>query len=427
MGALLTGLAVAAAAAPAEQPPITGTLSVPGYTVMALAADGQVTTAPAPTGRFRIVPPAARVTLQLRAPDGTYAGPVVVGPPANHVVVGVKAGAVLGRIAFNPRLGYATARRVAPRWLDRTRWARTRGDVEPFGVRSMGRELAAPLKHPPLGDTDADGVPDVFDVDDDGDLILDEVDPPALPDPVRVISQLVEIGQPANVNAGMRQADVEAELVRNGALTITTPQPGALDCSALAWCPPAEGTFQPHATSDQVRAGDVVIAGGAAGSVGSVYATVPAIASYSDDAGTHELHYPLDPGTVLPITGPQVRFELWRPQRRAMPADEVAEDEGKWIDMGGLPLSAGTAIGAPCPADAYSAADPVLAPYGAVLVDRAADVPSGQGGTFGYTLDVAKCLAAAGESFGPGQQATVLFSAGGATSGYAFVNADAAP
>jgi hypothetical protein len=110
-----------------------------------------------------------------------------------------------------------------------------------------------------------------------------------------------------------------------------------------------------------------------------------------------------------------------------MPADEVAEDEGKWIDMGGLPLSAGTAIGAPCPADAYSAADPVLAPYGAVLVDRAPDVPSGQGGTFGYTLDVAKCLAAAGESFGPGQQATVLFSAGGATSGYAFVNADAAP
>jgi hypothetical protein len=408
MGALLTGLAVAAAAAPAPQAAITGTLSVPGYTVMALAADGRVTTASATTGRFRIRPPDARVTLQLRAPDGTYAGPIVVGPPANHVIVGVKAGAVLGRITFVPRLGYATARRVAPRWLDRTRWARTRGNVEPFGARSMGRELAAPLKHPPPGDTDGDGVPDVLDVDDDGDLILDEVDPPLLPDPVRVTSQLVEIEQPLNVDAGARSSEIDAGLVKNGWLTLASTVPGTPDCALLRWCPATAGTFQPHATSDQLRAGDIVIAGGMVGAVGSVYATVPAIAAYSDDAGRHELRQPLDPGTVLPLVGSQVRFELWRPQRRAMPADEVAEDEGKWVDMGGLPFSVGTAVGAPC---------------GPPLIDSAPDVPSGEGDTVAYTLDVGQCLAAAGQSFAPGEQATLLFTAGGATAGYAFVNA----
>jgi len=379
-------LAVAAAAAAS----ITGTLNVPGYSAMALTADGQVTTALAVDGRFSLQPPAARVTLQLRAPDGTYAGPVVVGRSGSHVIVGVKAGAVLGRITFSPRLGYATARRVAPRWLDRARWARARGGVEPFGVLSMGRALSAPLKHPPPGDRDADGVPDVLDVDDDGDLVLDLVDPDAQPEPVRVTSQLVELDSPMNVDAGMSQARVDAGMVAGGTLSIASDVAGRPDCGALSWCPPALGTFQPHATSDQLRAGDVVIVGGAAGSVGAVFATVPAIASYTDDVGAHALQYPLAPDTELPLVGAQVRFELWRPQRRAMPADELASDEGRWVDMGGLPIAARAADGTLCPADAYSAIDPVLVPFGQLLVDQAPDTPAGQGGTFGFTLDVAR-------------------------------------
>jgi hypothetical protein len=257
-------------------------------------------------------------------------------------------------------------------------------------------------------------------VDDDGDLILDEVDPSAAPGTVWVAAQLAELEQPANVNAGMRSSDIEAGLVKHGTLTVTA---GVDDCSGLSWCPPSDGApFHPQATSDQLRAGDLLIVGGVLTAVGSVSATVPAIASYTDDLGTHVLRYPLEPGTVLPLSGTVVRFELWRPQRRAMPADEVAEDEGRWVDMGGLAMSAGTAADAACPADAYSAADPVLLPYGPVLIDQAPDVPSGQGATFGYTLDVAKCLAASGQSFGPGEQATLLFTAGGAQSAYSFSN-----
>jgi hypothetical protein len=413
MHVLIAGLAAAAAAAPVQQPPITGTLSVPGYTIVALAADGQAATAFAPAGRFRVRPPAARVTLQLRAPDGTYGGPVVVGRSGSHVIVGVRAGARLGTIAFVPSLGYATARRVAPRWIDAARWARARGGVEPFGVRSMGRGLSSAPKHPPPGDRDADGIPDVIDVDDDGDLVLDEVDPQPQPEPVRAISSLSELDQPLNADAGASTSAIDAALAQHGSLTIASATPGELDCGGLPWCAGATlgAPFEPHATSGELRAGDMLVVRSAAtqyaGAVGSVFATVPAIASAID------------------IGGGSVQLRLWRPQRRAMPADEVAGDEGRWIDMGGLPISVRPAGGAPCPPDAYSDVDPILLPFGPAFLDQAPDTPSGQGTTFGFTLDIARCLAANGQTFAPGDQVQLIFAAGGAESGYVFVRPSA--
>jgi hypothetical protein len=74
-------LAASASASAAPQP-IAGTLDRPGYTVIALAANGEARTVIARAGRFSLVPPAETVTLHLRAPDGTYAGPVVLVPQA---------------------------------------------------------------------------------------------------------------------------------------------------------------------------------------------------------------------------------------------------------------------------------------------------------------------------------------------------------
>jgi hypothetical protein len=65
-------------AAAATLKPITERLDKPGYTVIALAATGQAGSVIARSGGFSVVPPAATVTLQLRAPDGVYAGPVVL-------------------------------------------------------------------------------------------------------------------------------------------------------------------------------------------------------------------------------------------------------------------------------------------------------------------------------------------------------------
>ena len=56
---------------PAKPKPITGKLSRPGYTVLALAANGKATSVVATHGKFHLKPPAKVVTLQLRAADGT--------------------------------------------------------------------------------------------------------------------------------------------------------------------------------------------------------------------------------------------------------------------------------------------------------------------------------------------------------------------
>src|SRR2546423_1119406 len=77
----------------ASPPKITGKLSRGGYTVIALAAGGTANSVKAKRGTFSLVPPATAVTLHLRAANGRYAGPIVIGGHGKQVVVGVKAGA----------------------------------------------------------------------------------------------------------------------------------------------------------------------------------------------------------------------------------------------------------------------------------------------------------------------------------------------
>ena len=154
---------VAPAAAAARFAPISGTLSKPDYTVIAMAANGNATSVLAIDGSFSLRPPAGRVTLQLRAANGSiYAGPVVIGSEQHgaRAIVGVRAGARLGRITVNVPRGYASvARRVAKRWVDMSRWARARKGV-PIGAGNFGLVRSTPPRVSPPGDLDADGVPD---------------------------------------------------------------------------------------------------------------------------------------------------------------------------------------------------------------------------------------------------------------------------
>ncbi len=84
--ALALALLCAPTGADAQTPePITGKLSRPGYTVIALADNGQAVTDQATNGAFKLKPPASEVTLHLRAPDGTYAGPIVLQQTGNPV------------------------------------------------------------------------------------------------------------------------------------------------------------------------------------------------------------------------------------------------------------------------------------------------------------------------------------------------------
>ena len=253
--------------------PITGKLNKRGYTVIALAANGQARSVIAKGGSFRVVPPAARVTLQLRAPDGVYAGPVVLQEKGakrkpNLAIVGVKAGAPLGNITVNSVVGYALARLSKRVWkarVDTTRWARAKNGV-PIGAGNFGRVLSTPPRVSPPGDLDADGIPDVLDIDMNGNLILNDVDRSTASRPRASQAQqgssmgaftslaleglppsgtgaIPPASEPVNANApGVSDADINAALVSYGLLSMGADWPnhpyvsGELDCGGLTYC-----------------------------------------------------------------------------------------------------------------------------------------------------------------------------------------------
>jgi hypothetical protein len=206
---------------------ITGKLSKPGYTVIALASSGKATVARARRGRFRLRPPAKRVTLHLRGPSARYGGPIVVGRTrmGKRAFVGVRAGARLGRVRV--RSGYAKpSKRLRRKWLDARRTARARRGV-PIGVGVFGRVRSRPPRRAVPGDRDLDGIPDVLDIDDDGDLIVDGLErpataraaqppPPVKPTPDIFTSLYLDLGQTANANAlaatGLTPAQIDQRI-----------------------------------------------------------------------------------------------------------------------------------------------------------------------------------------------------------------------
>lgn len=151
--------------------------------------------------------------MHLRAPNGRYAGPIVVGSRkrGRRAIVGVRAGAKLGRIKV--RRGYARVRRKLPkRWVVATRVARARKGV-PIGAGAFGRVRSRLSRGAPSDDRDLDGIPDKLDIDDDGDLILDGVERsasrrPRAADtfPVFGAGARLEVGLDGTANANPRHA-----------------------------------------------------------------------------------------------------------------------------------------------------------------------------------------------------------------------------
>jgi hypothetical protein len=377
VGTLLLAVIAASGPAAAAPKPISGKLSKRGYTVIALGPTGQKAVL-ASRGRFRLRPPAAGgapgqgVSLHLRAPNGAYAGPIVVGrkKKGRRAIVGVRAGAKLGRIKV--RRGYATvSRRLRKKWVDRSRLARARRGV-PIGARVFGRVRAQPPRKAIPGDSDFDGVPDPLDIDDDGDLILDDLDRPTaaratqqvLDNPMLHTSLELSLTETVNANAGSTDQQIEqtpfssvAE-IRLSALFIGFPPAASteLDCGkknqGLSYCRPGGsgrifrnppptpsgeefpeccdsdgdgfGTLVPAgpieraamalvhgASTADIKTGDVLIkrindANGVeiasfSNTLQYVFATVPALVSYNDDArNTGAVSYPVAAGAPPP-------------------------------------------------------------------------------------------------------------------------------
>jgi hypothetical protein len=174
LGSCVLALLLACSPAGAARKPITGKLSKPNYTVIALEPSGKAAVVRARRGRFKVRPPAQSVTLQLRAPNGSYAGPVVVRRVKKKAILGVRPGARLGKVRV--RRGYARVKkRLGEESVDTGVLARAKRGV-PIGARRFGRVRSRKARNRGFGDRDLDGIPDVLDVDDDGDLILDRAD-----------------------------------------------------------------------------------------------------------------------------------------------------------------------------------------------------------------------------------------------------------
>lgn len=363
VAALATGLS-GALVSPAEaaERPITGTLSKAGYRVVAVSPSGATRSVNAAAdGSFRIVPRRSVVTLHLVAGNGRYAGPIVVGGTATRAVTGVKAGTRLGTVRV--RSGWASARPGASH-VDRTFWARAR-DHKPVGAMRNGlvrgkRYLSAGVGR----DLDADGLIGAFDIDDDGDLRIDNFERSSggrgffdshETRGYTVFSNYpLDIADSINANAGNvdRIATTFPETL---ALSIWAPQPPAtaeLDCLGLSYCSTggtgeavdydinwqvpfpagsdsdADGwgdmvihqsgddfALLPHASPDQIHAGDAMIvrmsSDGVApqvelpGVLNFVFQTSPALRSWSVAGGASgTVDYPVTSATYGTVDNP---------------------------------------------------------------------------------------------------------------------------
>jgi hypothetical protein len=198
-GALATvaaATAVAAPAASAKRAPITGG-APKGMTVIAVAPSGKTTVAKRKGATFSVAPAAAVVSLHLRSADGTYAGPVVAGVKGRRVLLGVKAGTKVGRLVVRGGVGRpAKALPSSAVAANPSAPASKRG--VPTGAGKFGY-VKGKSKGPsgPGRDQDGDGIPGVFDVDDDGDLVLDNVDSTRRSSPRAALRQAPQPPQPA--------------------------------------------------------------------------------------------------------------------------------------------------------------------------------------------------------------------------------------
>jgi hypothetical protein len=213
-----------------------------------------------------------------------------------------------------------------------------------------------------------------------------------------------------------------------------------------------EFNIDPHATSSQVGSGDVatevVTDNGTTTqtpiTIGFVFNTVPAIAAYSDsvdDSGA--ITYPDvsllgTPNNPLHVAaGPNgdvvVTFTVFRPQRPGV----SGAGEPAFMDIGNLGYAIGfettpagganaqlvNTTGGTCSTSSYSSLSPTLAlgsgggGFGPVqgtswLVDSANDQPASPANTISFTIDLTRCLVAAGNaSFPVGQPVYLDLSA----------------
>lgn len=542
--AVSSGLSQAAAASHSQTKYVSGHLRVSSYTIAVVGYNGKAVFSH--KSSFRVPAPDSKVTLELVNNHGLYAGPVVFGGSSTRVITGIKAGTNVGTIIVVPSKGYAhLARKLAPKNVDKSRWAYAKHGVPIGNGRNLGLVTSKTKGSGAGGGKDPAhiGIPNEFNVAVPGTRVLKSLAPgvktgktsveaktaSVCPPPPQTLppgctpplgsgpattvspwaSQMgLTMDQTLNVDAaGVTQAEIDSTLQAKLDLLLTQVPSGSLvelNCNGLSFCsqggtgqaqmeglpqtapqPSAWGFYQtvpfpsssldtatgfgelvgpavpngllgadvggqefnldPNATSSQIGSGDVatevVTDNGKTTqipiTIGFVFNTVPALASYSDSAGdSGTITYPDTSllGTAdKPLqvaAGPNgdvvMNFTVFHPQRPGIPG----AGEPAFMDIGHLGYTIGFGNGGPpggaglhlinnlggtCSTSSYSNLPPTLTlgsggnGFGPVqgtswLVDSANDQPASPANTMSFTVDLTQCLTAAGNpSFPVGQ------------------------
>ncbi|MFM7551363.1 MAG: hypothetical protein ACKO7Q_00735, partial [Actinomycetota bacterium] len=182
--ALVALLGALAAAAPASAATISGTVKGgKGLQVVVVEANGKgkKVTLPA-NGSFRITATLKGASLHLVSGKGAYLGPIVLGGggTAVYATLSTARGVNLGTIVR--KSGYAKATAPMGSYSTTAAYTATARSGKPIGAGNLGRVKVGNGRSTLKGyngqgrDADLDGVVGAFDTDDNGNLILDNVD-----------------------------------------------------------------------------------------------------------------------------------------------------------------------------------------------------------------------------------------------------------
>ncbi len=180
---LIATLAVAAvvpAAAPAAG--VTGVMKGSrGYKILLVQSNGKARKARiTAAGKFSISgAKLANATLQLVKPDGSYGGPIVLKSTTTKAYIFIRGTANLNLRSISLKSSYAKVSRMpASRYQRLAAYTAKATGGRPIGAGKLGRVRTALPKglRGPGADLDLDGVVSAFDIDDNGNLLLDNID-----------------------------------------------------------------------------------------------------------------------------------------------------------------------------------------------------------------------------------------------------------
>lgn len=440
------------------------------------------------SGSFKINMAAASAkgtTLQLVSKSGQYQGPIVypTGKKAATQFSGTRGGDI-GKIKIGN--GFATVSKKGTNVFNTNSTVQFSSSSGTLGSGKLGlvkiitKGLSSNSNdkkeagQSPGADSDQDGLINLVDVDDDGDLVLDASDsnfietkgprpyvfndiPSELTESINVntglnitqdvidtflkenLNLVIGFNAGENTNLEIGTANVDCLNLpycgKNGAATIvglggiTVPQDFPIGTPWIQYDTDNDGfpnlftyptgnrreiIIRPAVSTDEIGPGDTLIVKIPLDGVlkkfpmvlSSVFATVPAVSSYSAGVVSGNYTYPVSEGTAGTATNPiqlittDFTLSFWRPQRRAVPGAET----GTLIDMGQLRYGVDLAVDAGpivnCFADDYTNLSSTLSVTQGVsndvLLDSQTDGVPDRSKLLSFTVNLSSCLTRGG-------------------------------